>query len=184
MPNFIATCSLKSTSHLDLLAEWNEPPRTRQRRTRDANRERSDTRVSGQDHAEPTRGVCRDGADYRASEGEFDPHRRQSSTTSSSRSRTSSTTRATGASSTGFEATTKFREFMPPDILTELGGTDRCRRTRTSRSSGRRSQRGSRARRRRRRPRCSTSCRRSAGCAARARTAHELAPRRRAARVP
>ena len=121
LPNFIAKCSITSTSHLDLLADWNEPIEDTASPNAGANRERNDRAVSGEDHrAGRLCGTARLRAGRRGASAPA-----ASSTTSSRRRSTSSTTRATAASSTGSTRRRSSASSCRRSILTELVGTDR-----------------------------------------------------------
>ncbi len=120
MPNFILNCGITSTSHLDLLAVWNEPTEDPASSDAGANRERND-RAYQVKISEPA-GYA--GPPDYALEGKFirtgglfhDLVQRKIHEFNDTRYR---------RIEYHFDATTKFREFLPPDVLTELVGTER-----------------------------------------------------------
>jgi hypothetical protein len=120
MPNFIVKCGITSTSHLDLLAVWNEPIEDTASSDAGANRERND-RAYQVKISEPA-GYA--GRPDHAPEGEFirtggffnDLVEKKIHEFNDTRYR---------RIEYHFDATTKFREFMPTDVLTELVGTER-----------------------------------------------------------
>jgi hypothetical protein len=115
MPNFVATCSIKSTDHLDLLAQWNEPIEDVNAKT-GKNRARTDHAFSikitdeksyagGPDYTRIGTDLIRAGGVFQDKIGkklhEFNDTRYR-------------------RIEYWLDATSQFREFMPPDILTEM----------------------------------------------------------------
>src|SRR6266545_503363 len=118
LPNFVVKCSIKSTNHLDVLAQWNEPIEDVSAAAAGVNRERNDHafavkitepeayagkpdyKLEGTDLVR-CGGVFHDLVEQKLHEFNDTRYRRIEYR---------------------FDATTKFREFMPSSVLTELVG--------------------------------------------------------------
>lgn len=115
VPHFLATCSIKSTDHLDLLAEWNEPIEDLGQKT-GANRARNDhafaVKITQQQSYAGTPDFLLEGTDLVRAGGAFhDRVARKVHEFNDTRYR---------RIEYWLDATTKFREFMPPNLLTEV----------------------------------------------------------------
>jgi hypothetical protein len=118
MPHFVVKCGITSTSHLDLLAVWNEPTEAVNVNAAGANRERND-RAFAVKISEPKGYAGKadyklEGTDLIRTGGFFDD-------LVDKKIHEFNDTRYRRIEYR-FEATTKFREFMPATILTELVG--------------------------------------------------------------
>ena len=117
-PNFVLHCGISSTSHLDLLARWNEPTEEVGAVAAGANRERNDrafaVKISEPDGYQGQPDYHLEGNDLIRAGGVFhDLVQKKIHEFHDTRYR---------RIEYHFEATTKFREFMPAKILTELVG--------------------------------------------------------------
>jgi hypothetical protein len=118
LPNFVVKCGISSTSHLDLLAVWNEPTEDVNDGAAGANRERND-RAFAVKITEPKGYAGKadyhlEGTDLISAGGVFHD-------LVGSKIHEFHDTRYRRIEYR-FEATTKFREFMPANILTEPVG--------------------------------------------------------------
>jgi hypothetical protein len=114
-PNFVSTCSIKSTDHLDLLAEWNEPVEDLSQPA-GANRARNDhafaVKITDEQSYAGTPDFLLEGSDLVRAGGAFhDRVARKVHEFNDTRYR---------RVEYQLEATTKFREFMPVNLLTEV----------------------------------------------------------------
>lgn len=118
LPNFILNCSIKSTNHIDLLAHWNEPTEDVKDKAAGKNRERNDHAFSvkitdnksyGGEHEYRLEApdVIRAGGFFR----DLGPKKTHEFNDTRYR-----------RIEYWFDAATKFREFMPPGVLTEVDG--------------------------------------------------------------
>ncbi len=115
LPNFVAKCSIKSTDHLDLLAQWNEPREDVKQATGE-NRARTDhafaVKITDAKSYAGTPDYKVEGTDIIRAGGVFhDLVERKIHEFHDTRYR---------RIEYWFEATTMFREFMPASILTEV----------------------------------------------------------------
>ena len=115
MPHFLSTCSIKSTDHLDLLAEWNEPVEDLAQKI-GANRARNDhafaVKITDEQSYTGTPDFLLQGADLVRAGGAFhDRVARKVHEFNDTRYR---------RIEYWLDATTKFREFMPANLLTEV----------------------------------------------------------------
>jgi hypothetical protein len=116
VPHFLATCSIKSTDHLDLLAEWNEPVEDLAQAAAGANRSRNDhafaVKITDEQSYAGTPDFLLEGTDLVRAGGAFhDRVARKVHEFNDTRYR---------RIEYWLEATTKFREFMPANLLTEV----------------------------------------------------------------
>jgi hypothetical protein len=114
-PHFVATCSIKSTDHLDLLAQWNEPVEDLTQNA-GANRARNDhafaVKITDAQSYAGTPDFRLEGTDLVRAGGAFhDRVARKVHEFNDTRYR---------RIEYWLEATTKFREFMPANLLTEV----------------------------------------------------------------
>ncbi|HET9706603.1 MAG TPA: hypothetical protein VFP85_21330 [Vicinamibacterales bacterium] len=119
-PNFVLNCGISSTSHLDLLAHWNEPTEDASAAAAGANRERNDrafaVKISEPDGYKGQPDYHLEGKDLIRAGGIFhDLVQKKIHEFHDTRYR---------RIEYHFEATTKFREFLPATILTETVGSD------------------------------------------------------------
>ena len=115
LPSFIVTCSVKSTNHLDVLAQWNEPAEE-VNQPAGANRARTDHAFAVKITDDKSYAGGHEyellGPDLIRAGGLFhDRIQRKSHEFNDTRYR---------RIEYWFDATTKFREFMPPGVLTEV----------------------------------------------------------------
>jgi hypothetical protein len=118
LPNFVTTCSIKSTSHLDILAKWNEPVEDVQKNSGE-NRERRDhaftVKITEEKDYAGTPDYKLEGKDLVRAGGFFnDKIPKKIHEFHDTRYR---------RINYWFDATTAFREFMPGHLLTaEISG--------------------------------------------------------------
>jgi hypothetical protein len=115
VPHFVATCSIKSTDHLDLLAEWNEPIEELAQ-SAGANRARNDhafaVKITDEQSYAGTPDFLLEATDLVRAGGAFhDRIARKVHEFNDTRYR---------RIEYWLEATTKFREFMSANVLTEV----------------------------------------------------------------
>ena len=115
VPHFLSTCSIKSTDHLDLLAEWNEPVEDLAQKI-GANRARNDhafaVKITDEQSYTGTPDFLLEGIDLVRAGGAFhDRVARKVHEFNDTRYR---------RIEYWLDATTKFREFMPANLLTEV----------------------------------------------------------------
>jgi hypothetical protein len=114
-PNFVVTCSIKSTNHLDVLAKWNEPTEDVNKKPAGDNRARTDhafavkitddkSYAGGHEYQLLAPDLIRTGGFFN---DRVQPKIHEFNDTRYRRIEY------------WFDATTKFREFMPPSVLTE-----------------------------------------------------------------
>ena len=119
LPNFVVTCSIKSTDHLDVLAHWNEPTEDPTAPSAGANRERDDhafaVKITGPADYAGTPDYKLEAPDLVRAGGVFhDLVAKKVHEFNDTRYR---------RIEYWFDATTKFREFLPASVLTEpVGG--------------------------------------------------------------
>jgi hypothetical protein len=120
LPNFVLNCSIKSTNHLDLLAQWHEPTEDVGAAAAGADRERNDhafaVKITEPNGYAGTPEYKLEAPDVVRAGGVFhDRVERKIHEFNDTRYR---------RVEYRFDGTTRFREFMPAAILTELvGGT-------------------------------------------------------------
>jgi hypothetical protein len=119
-PNFIATCSIKSTDHLDLRADWNEPIEDVSKGAAGTNRTRTDHAFSVKITDEKSYGGKHEylltATDLVQAGGAFhDLVAEKFHEFNDTRYR---------RIEYWLEASTRFREFMPPNVLTKVEGTE------------------------------------------------------------